>query len=101
MKELKKVEPLSLNSMPPPEPKFALDQQKTEANLAKGQDLLAELERENKSGFQLDNDNKFGDKKASGLASLGKNLDKKSSDEAINDNYDDDFDDDIEEDLPD
>ena len=101
MKEMKKVEPLSLNSVPP-EPKFALDQQKTEANLAKGQDLLAELERENKSGFQLDNDNKFGDKKASGLASLGKNLDKKSSsDDAIGDNYDDDFDDDIPEDLPD
>ena len=35
MKEMKKVEPLSLNSVPP-EPKFALDQKKTEANLAKG-----------------------------------------------------------------
>ena len=51
MKEVKKVEPLSLNSVPPIEPKFALDQKKTEANLAKGQDLLAELERENRSGF--------------------------------------------------
>ena len=97
---VKKVAPLSLlNSMPPEQPKFSNDQKKTDANLAKGADLLAELERENESGFQLDDD-KFGNKK-SGLAGLSAGLDKKSSDEAIGDNYDDDFDDEIEEDLPD
>ena len=80
-------------------------------HLAKGQNLLQELEQENKSGFQLGESNRSSDNedriqikgnldKKGGLAALGAGLNKQGSDDAIGDNYDDDFDDDIEEDLP-
>ena len=88
----------------------------TDQNLAKANNLLAELDREEKSGFNLresqDNDDfdmdmgmsgkKKGDDKKGGLAGLNLNggISKDKSSENIGDNYDDDFEDDIPEDLP-
>ena len=84
----------------------------TDQNLAKANNLLAELDREEKSGFNLresqDDDfdmgmsgKKKGDDKKGGLAGLNLNggISKDKSSENI-DNYDDDFEDDIPEDLP-
>ena len=76
--------------------------------------MLAELDREEKSGFNLresqDDDFDMGmsgkkkgdDKKAGGLAGLNLNggISKDKSSENIGDGYDDDFEDDIPEDLP-
>ena len=86
----------------------------TDQNLAKANNLLAELDREEKSGFNLresqDDDFDMGmsgkkkgdDKKAGGLAGLNLNggISKDKSSENIGDGYDDDFEDDIPEDLP-
>lgn len=47
---IKKIEPLSMGQLPK-EKKMLIDNSKTESHLAKGQDLLKELERENQSGF--------------------------------------------------
>ena len=70
--------------------------------------MLAELDREEKSGFNLreshDDDfdmglpGKSGDKKGANALNGGISKEKSSGD--MGDNYDDDFDDDIEEDLP-
>ena len=84
----------------------------TDQNLAKANNLLAELDREEKSGFNLGgsqdddfdmgmSDKKKGNDKKGGLAGLNLNggISKDKSSENI-DNYDDDFEDDIPEDLP-
>ena len=75
--------------------------------------MLAELDREEKSGFNLRDsqdddfdmgmsDKKKGNDKKGGLAGLNLNggISKDKSSENIGDNYDDDFEDDIPEDLP-
>ena len=104
-----KIEPLSMGKLPP-EKKLELDNSKTESRLAKGENLLKELERENRSGFQLGESNRSSEEefkgkligKKGGLeAQMEAEMHKVSSNDAIGDNYDDDFDDDdIEEDLP-
>ena len=79
----------------------------TDKHLAKANNLLAELDREEKSGFNLreshddDFDMGMSGKKDSSMKKAGglTNLNGGNSKESDN-NYDDDFDDDIEEDLP-
>ena len=110
--EIKKVEPLSFQGLPEEKTKAAPKAKgDTASHLTKANNLLAELDREEKSGFNLreshDDDFDMGDsgkkksdsKKAGGLGGMNLNggISKESGD--INDNYDDDFDDDIEEDI--
>ena len=84
----------------------------TDKHLAKANNLLAELDREEKSGFNLGeksrdddfdmgaSDKKKGEsKKSGGLGAMNLNGGL-SKDDPSDGNYDDDFDDDIEEDLP-
>ena len=97
-KEIKQIEPLSISSMPEQKHKAAVSKNDdTEQRLAKANNLLEEISREEKGGFSLadKNDGKSG--RDSGLGGKSK---EKSADE--DDAYEEDeFDDDIEEDLPD
>ena len=65
-------------------------------HLNKAQNLLEELQREEKSGFKIADNSKKSESKES---ENGKSRHKKSAEDDI-DNYDEDFDDEIEEDLP-
>ena len=88
-REEKKIEPLSMQSVPKalPNKQMESSKQKTDMHLNRAEDLLKEVMREEKSGFKLDSD-----KKAQPSA-----LDKKPTED---DAYEEDFDE-IEEDLPD
>ena len=100
-KTAEKIEPLSIQSFPKEQQKH--DEKKkneTDLHLNKAQNLLEELQREEKSGFKIDgkNDGKKSDKDVhKGFDLESKSRDKKSAEE---DAYDEDFDDEIEEDLP-
>ena len=118
---MKQIEPLSFKGMPDNNSKAQANVKggrpadSTDKHLAKANNLLAELDREEKSGFNLreshdDDDFDMGMSgkkdssmkgKAGGLGGMI-NLNGGNSKESdnIGDNYDDDFDDDIEEDLP-
>jgi len=116
--EMKQVEPLSFKGIPEASNanvKGGRPADSTDKHLAKANNLLAELDREEKSGFNLreshdddDFDMGMSGKKDSsmkkdggrlgGLNNLNGGISKESDN--IGDNYDDDFDDDIEEDLP-
>ena len=114
--DVKKIEPLSYKGLPEEQKASkAAPSDNTHSHLAKANNLLAELDREEKSGFNLgqshDDDfdmSKYGkksgsNKKAGGLSAMQQQLNggnSKESNDNIGDNYDDDFDDDIEEDLP-
>ena len=121
---MKRVEPPAsisiadnLHSKPAPSKDRQAPPHTTDQHLAKANNLLAELDREEKSGFNLrdsqdddDFDMDMSDKKkkgvdgkkAGGLAGLNLNggISKDKSSENIGDGYDDDFEDDIPEDLP-
>lgn len=71
----------------------------TEKNLAKATDLLADLDREEKSGFNL-GDRKESNEESDMGGALGQKKNSKDTDDNNPDAYDDDFEDDIEEDLP-
>ena len=111
--EFKKVEPLSFKGLPDESNKLkssVADSANTDKHLAKANNLLAELEDEQKRGFNLgqsqDDDfdmdasdkKKAGSKKTGGLGAM--NLNGGGSKETGSDAYDEDFDDDIPEDLP-
>ena len=112
--EVKKIEPLSFKGVEENKAqanvKGGRPADSTDTHLAKANNLLAELDREEKSGFNLrdshDDDFDMGMsgkkdssmKKAGGLNNLNGGISKESDN--LGDNYDDDFDDDIEEDLP-
>lgn len=73
----------------------------TEKNLAKADDLLREMDREEKRGFNLAGRKKsLGDDLNSRVNFNNNKVADKDSDENIDDKYEDDFSDDIEEDLP-
>ena len=110
--EVKRVEPLSFQGLPEArssgKKKAGVDS--TDKHLDKANNLLADLEREEKDGFNLreshdddDFDMDMSDKKKSskkgGLAQMNLNGGI-SKEEPSENNYDDDFDDDIEEDIP-
>ena len=119
---MKRVEPPSgisiadsLHSKPSALKDFSAPTHTTDQHLAKANNLLAELDREEKSGFNLresqDEDFDMGmsgkkkvedAKKGLNLGGLNLNggISKDKSSENIGDNYDDDFEDDIPEDLP-
>ena len=118
---MKRVEPPAsisiadnLHSKPAPSKDRQAPPHTTDQHLAKANNLLAELDREEKSGFNLrdsqDDDFDMGmsdkkkgvDGKKGGLAGLNLNggISKDKSSENIGDGYDDDFEDDIPEDLP-
>ena len=71
----------------------------TEKNLAKATDLLADLDREERSGFNLGS-RKSSKEDTDNKGALGGKKSSKDTDDNIPDAYDDDFEDDIEEDLP-
>ena len=111
--EVKRVEPLSFQGLPEAKSsgkkKAGVDS--TDKHLDKANNLLADLEREEKDGFNLreshdDDDfdmdmsaNKKQSGKRGGLGQMNLNGGI-SKEEPSENNYDDDFDDDIEEDLP-
>ena len=99
---LKQDQMLNLGNLK--KPSTIADTKLTESHLEKGQNLLKEFEKDEKSGFQLgdNSDNEF-DKPQFNLNSQKpeRELHKVSSGDGIGDNYDEDFeDDDIPEDLP-
>ena len=112
--DVKSIAPLSFKGLPEEQKasKAAPTTDNTHSHLAKANNLLAELDREEKSGFNLgqshDDDfdmdksgKKSGSKKAGGLGGMQLNGGISKESDNIGDNYDDDFDDDdIEEDLP-
>ena len=116
--EMKHVEPLSFKGVPEnsmANVKGGRPADSTDKHLAKANNLLAELDREEKSGFNLreshddddfdmgmsgkqDSSMKKDGGRLGGLTNLNGGISKESDN--MGDNYDDDFDDDIEEDLP-
>ncbi len=111
--DVKKIEPLSFKGLPEEQKasKGAPTTDNTHSHLAKANNLLAELDREEKSGFNLGQSQeddfdmnksgkKSGSKKAGGLGGMNLNGGISKDSDNIGDNYHDDFDDDIEEDLP-
>ena len=110
--EPKKIEPLGFELDSLPQTKAAApakQSESTDKHLAKANNLLAELDREEKSGFNLrdshdddfdmDMSDKKGASKKGGLGAMNLNAGV-SKETGSDNNYDDDFDDDIEEDLP-
>ena len=99
-KPVEKLEPISMPNVSQKAAKVE-DTKKTDMHLNKAQNLLEELQREEKSGFKLNNDSKKN--QVIDMGKAGKDTGaksgthKKSADDF--DNYEEDFDD-IEEDLP-
>ena len=95
--EPKKIEPLSFD-MPPSKASAAAKQSDTtDKHLAKANNLLAELDREEKSGFNLrdgddfDMSGKKGASKKGGLGGMNLNAGVSKDRDSNGDNYDDDF----------
>jgi len=100
-----------MGELPQPKVSAGRPTDSTDKHLAKANNLLAELDREEKSGFNLresqDDDFDMGlpeekgaDKSGKSAGNLSGDISKEEQSHEMVDNYDDDFDDDIEEDLP-